>query len=70
MAQDYPHWDMPAQLKRYYLMHLSYWLQQLIILALKLAKPRKDFRELVAHHIVTIWLIGFVVLLTLRGTLV
>lgn len=58
---------MPAQLKRYYLMHLSYWLQQLIILALRLEKPRKDFRELVAHHIVTIWLIGFVISLIFMG---
>lgn len=45
-------------LKRYYLMHFSYWLQQAIIITLKIEKPRKDFQELVAHHIVTIWLIG------------
>lgn len=50
---------MQPMLKRYYLMHFSYWLQQLIILSLKLEKPRKDFKELVAHHIVTIWLIGY-----------
>jgi len=55
----YPHWEMKADLKRYYLMHLSYWTQQLIILALKLEKPRSDFTELVAHHIVTLWLIGW-----------
>ena len=55
---DYPHWDMKPQLKRYYLIHLSYWIQQLVVLALRIEKPRKDFRELVAHHLVTLWLIG------------
>ena len=47
-------------LKRYYLMHFSYWIQQLLILALKIEKPRKDFNELVAHHFVTLWLIVLV----------
>ncbi|EJD01093.1 longevity assurance proteins LAG1/LAC1 [Fomitiporia mediterranea MF3/22] len=56
---DYPHWDMKPRLKRYYLMHLSYWIQQLLVLALKLEKPRKDFKALVAHHLVTLWLIGW-----------
>ncbi|PAV20831.1 longevity assurance s LAG1 LAC1 [Pyrrhoderma noxium] len=56
---DYPHWDMIPVLKRYYLMHFSYWIQQLLILALKIEKPRKDFNELVAHHFVTLWLIGW-----------
>jgi len=66
---DYPHWDMQPNLKRYYLMHLSYWTQQLVILALGLEKPRKDFKELVAHHIVTLWLIGwsYLVNMTLIG---
>ena len=41
-------------------MHFSYWIQQLLILALKIEKPRKDFNELVAHHFVTLWLIGLV----------
>ncbi|KAI5124910.1 hypothetical protein M0805_007338 [Coniferiporia weirii] len=69
---DYPHWDMNPVLKRYYLMHLSYWIQQLIVLALKIEKPRKDFQELVAHHIVTLWLIGwsYGVNLTLIGNAV
>lgn len=47
-------------LKRYYLMHLSYWLQQLFILVLKIEKPRKDYNVLAVHHLVTLWLIGFV----------
>jgi len=50
---------MTPELKRFYLMQASYWCQQLIVLVFRLEKPRKDFRELVAHHIVTLWLIGF-----------
>jgi TLC domain len=51
---------MTPELKRYYLMQASYWCQQLIVLVFRLEKPRKDFKELVAHHIVTLWLIGCV----------
>lgn len=57
---DYPHWGMTPELKRYYLMHTSYWCQQLLVLLLGLEKPRKDYAELVAHHFVTLWLIGLV----------
>ncbi|KAF8883686.1 TLC domain-containing protein [Infundibulicybe gibba] len=53
---DYPHWQMMPELKRYYLMQLAYWCQQLLVLVLGLEKPRKDYWELVAHHIVTLWL--------------
>ncbi|KAJ7644087.1 longevity-assurance protein 1 [Roridomyces roridus] len=69
---DYPHWDMKPELKRYYLMQMAYWLQQLIVLVLGLEKPRKDFYELVAHHIVTLWLVGwsYLVNLTLIGNAV
>lgn len=49
---------MKPELKRYYLMQAAYWCQQLIVLLLGLEKPRKDYNELVAHHIVTLWLIG------------
>lgn len=51
---------MNPTLKRYYLMHFSYWIQQLIVLILKIEKPRKDFNELAIHHVVTLWLIGLV----------
>ncbi|KAJ7507913.1 longevity assurance proteins LAG1/LAC1 [Mycena galericulata] len=66
---DYPHWDMKPELKRYYLMQMAYWCQQLIVLVLGLEKPRKDFNELVAHHIVTLWLVGwsYMINLTLIG---
>jgi len=55
---DYPHWDMNPWLKRYYLMQIAYWSQQLLVLLLGLEKPRKDYYELIAHHFVTIWLVG------------
>ncbi|KAF9008986.1 TLC domain-containing protein [Cyathus striatus] len=69
---DYPHWDMKPELKRYYLMQFSYWCQQLIVLVLGLEKPRKDYYELVAHHMVTLWLVGwsYLVNLTLIGNAV
>ncbi|KAG7096857.1 hypothetical protein E1B28_004265 [Marasmius oreades] len=69
---DHPHWDMKPELKRYYLTQMSYWAQQLLVLVLGLEKPRKDFRELVAHHLVTIWLVGwsYLVNLTLIGNAV
>jgi acyl-CoA-dependent ceramide synthase len=69
---DYPYWQMTPELKRYYLMQASYWCQQLIVLVFRLEKPRKDFKELVAHHIVTLWLIGwsYGVNLTLIGNAV
>ena len=52
---------MKPQLKLYYLMQASFWAQQLLILLLRLEKPRKDYYELVCHHFVTIWLIGYAV---------
>ena len=55
---DYPHWDMIPELKCYYLMQSAYWIQQLMVLVLGLEKPRKDYYELVAHHFVTLWLVG------------
>jgi acyl-CoA-dependent ceramide synthase len=41
----------------YYLLQAAYWLQQAIVLVLQLEKPRKDFKELILHHIVTVTLI-------------
>lgn len=45
-------------MKWYYLLQFAYWLHQFLVLVLGLEKPRKDFKELVAHHVVTLWLIG------------
>ncbi|KAJ7093846.1 TLC domain-containing protein, partial [Mycena belliarum] len=55
---DYPHTAMNAELKAYYLLQTAYWVQQLLVLVLGLEKPRKDYAELVAHHVVTLWLVG------------
>ena len=54
---DYPHKTHDAVFKAYYLLQASYWAQQAIVLMLQLEKPRKDFRELVGHHIITLALI-------------
>lgn len=68
----YPHWQMRGELKLYYLLQFSYWLQQALVMLLKLEKPRKDYYELIAHHLVTLWLIGwsYLINLTMIGTTV
>lgn len=54
---NYPHYTHTADFKAYYLLQAAYWSQQAIVLMLQLEKPRKDFKELVMHHIVTLSLI-------------
>lgn len=68
----YPHWLMRPELKIYYLLQGSYWLQQELVMLLRLEAPRKDYYELVAHHLVTLWLIGwsYGINLTMIGTTV
>lgn len=58
MFEGFPHRKHEALFKAYYLLQASYWSQQAIVLMLQLEKPRKDFKELVLHHIVTLALIG------------
>jgi acyl-CoA-dependent ceramide synthase len=58
MFEDYPHISHIAMFKAYYLLQGAYWLQQAVVLILMLEKPRKDFKELVAHHAITISLIA------------
>jgi hypothetical protein len=60
ICEDQPHWVMQPEMKRYYLMQMAFWFQQLIVLVLGLEKPRKDFKVLVMHHIVTLWMIWYV----------
>ncbi|KAF2140560.1 uncharacterized protein K452DRAFT_273186 [Aplosporella prunicola CBS 121167] len=57
MYEGFPHKSHEAVFKAYYLLQASYWAQQAIVLLLMLEKPRKDFKELVMHHIITIALI-------------
>ena len=58
MFEGFPHRAHEGVFKAYYLLQASYWAQQFIVLCLRLEKPRKDFKELVGHHIVTLALIG------------
>jgi acyl-CoA-dependent ceramide synthase len=58
MFDNFPHKSHEADFKAYYLLQAAYWLQQAIVLMLQLEKPRKDFKELVAHHIITLSLIA------------
>ncbi|KAG8753408.1 hypothetical protein FRC12_011555 [Ceratobasidium sp. 428] len=69
---EYPQWRMTGLMKSYYLLQAAYWTQQLLVMILGLEKPRKDFMELVVHHIVTIYLIAasYIVNLTWIGNAV
>lgn len=58
MYENFPHRTHEAAFKFYYLFEAAYWAQQAIVMLLGLEERRKDFRELVAHHIVTCALIG------------
>ncbi|KLU82121.1 hypothetical protein MAPG_01198 [Magnaporthiopsis poae ATCC 64411] len=58
MYESYPHKTLEAPLKFYYLFQAAFWVQQAMVMILGLEKRRKDFKELVVHHIATISLIG------------
>lgn len=58
MYQDFPHHTHEGIFKFYYLFQAAYWAQQAIVLLLGMEKPRKDYNELVGHHIVSLALIG------------
>ncbi|KAJ5214524.1 hypothetical protein N7449_001693 [Penicillium cf. viridicatum] len=58
MYELFPHRTHAAEFKFYYLFEAAYWAQQAIVMLLGMEKRRKDFMELVAHHIVTLVLIA------------
>ncbi|KAE8450865.1 hypothetical protein EG329_005305 [Mollisiaceae sp. DMI_Dod_QoI] len=58
MYEGFPHKTHEADFKFYYLFEAAYWAQQAIVLLLGMEKPRKDYKELVGHHIVSLALIG------------
>lgn len=58
MYEGFPHKSHEAIFKFYYLFQAAYWAQQAIVLVLGMEKPRKDYKELVCHHIVSLALIG------------
>jgi acyl-CoA-dependent ceramide synthase len=58
MYEAHPHKTHEAAFKFYYLFEAAYWAQQAVVMLLGMEKRRKDFKELIAHHIVTLLLIG------------
>lgn len=58
MYEGFPHLAHGAAFKAYYLFEAAYWAQQALVMVLGMEKPRKDFRELVMHHVVTLVLIA------------
>lgn len=58
MYELFPHKTHESVVKFYYLFQAAYWAQQAIVLLLVMEKPRRDFKELVGHHIVTLTLIA------------
>ncbi|KAI9737664.1 MAG: hypothetical protein M1818_005668 [Claussenomyces sp. TS43310] len=57
MYEGFPHKTHEGIFKFYYLFQGAYWSQQALVLLLGMEKPRKDFKELVGHHIVSLSLI-------------
>jgi acyl-CoA-dependent ceramide synthase len=58
MYENFPHKTHEACFKFYYLFQGAYWAQQAIVLLLGMEKRRKDYHELVGHHIVSLILIA------------
>lgn len=57
MYATYPDLTNEYLYKVFYLGQAAFWAQQSCILILQVEKPRKDFKELILHHIITIALI-------------
>ncbi|KAF3761210.1 hypothetical protein M406DRAFT_267261 [Cryphonectria parasitica EP155] len=58
MYEGYPHQAHEGLFKFYYLFQAAFWIQQVVVMVLGQEQRRKDFREFVAHHVVTVALIG------------
>ncbi|KAI1313514.1 TLC domain-containing protein [Xylaria venustula] len=58
MYAEYPHKTHNAVTKVYYLVQAAFWAQQALVMILGLETRRRDFKELVVHHIVTVSLIA------------
>jgi very-long-chain ceramide synthase len=63
---------MPGTLKPYYLLQTAFWLQQSMLLGLGVEKPRRDFYEFVAHHIITLWMViwSYIMNMTFTGNII
>lgn len=57
MYKTYPDFTNNFRYKLFYLGQAAFWAQQATVLVLQLEKPRKDYEELVFHHVVTLLLI-------------
>ncbi|KAK5959667.1 uncharacterized protein PWA37_003030 [Arxiozyma heterogenica] len=57
MYETYPDLNNPYWFKIFYLGQAAFWAQQACVLALQLEKPRKDHKEMIYHHIVTLLLV-------------
>lgn len=54
--KGYPHRDLQPSFKLYYVMQAAFWSAQIVVLNIE--KPRKDYTEMLIHHLVTISLIS------------
>ncbi|KAG0083536.1 sphingosine N-acyltransferase lag1 [Podila epicladia] len=54
--EGYPHTRLPHVMIWYYYVQFAFWLQQIFVLYVE--APRKDFWAMIAHHTVTLLLIG------------
>lgn len=54
--EGYPHTRLPHVMIWYYYVQFAFWLQQIFVLYVEV--PRKDFWAMIAHHTVTLLLIG------------
>lgn len=52
---DWPHTQMSAFMKHYYLIQLAFWFQQIFVLNIE--KRRKDHFNMFSHHIITCMLV-------------
>lgn len=57
MYRTYPDLTNTYELKAFYLAEAAFWVHQAVVLVLQLEKPRKDYKEMIFHHIVTLLLI-------------
>ena len=51
MYEGFPHKTHEGIFKFYYLFQAAYWSQQAIVMLLGMEARRKDFKELVGHHV-------------------
>lgn len=57
MYATYPDKEIDYLYKVFFLGQAAFWAQQSVLLILQVEKPRKDYNELIMHHIVTMLLI-------------